>query len=266
MGGGLAVATSDPDARAEARKRKRPLPNNRLEASVILDNLELLERRIRERFPQRSLGDTCREMTDTARETSVRVANACRPHIGLRVGVGVVIGVVALGAAALVVKVWPPLFAIMTSGADEAGLSAAAILESIVNLGLLAALGVWSLVSLEARLRRRTVLAYLHELRRFAHVIDMHQLNKDPVAISDPTFATPSSPVRDMSEYDLSRYLDYCSEMLSLIGKLAALYSENAEDPEIVAAASDIETLTTNMGRKIWQKISLISVRPAPTH
>jgi hypothetical protein len=36
----------------------------------------------------------------------------------------------------------------------------------------------------------------------------------------------------------MEHYLDYCSEMLSLVGT--------------------IETLTTGLSRKIWQKISLL--------
>jgi hypothetical protein len=47
--------------------------------------------------------------------------------------------------------------------------------------------------------------------------------------------------------------------MLALIAKLAALYAGQTEDGEIVAAANDVEDLTTNLGRKIWQKIMIIS-------
>ncbi len=57
--------------------------------------------------------------------------------------------------------------------------------------------------------------------------------------------------------------LDYCTEALSLIGKLAALYSEKTDDLQTIEAATDVETLTTNLGRKIWQKISLIGVQRA---
>ncbi len=52
----------------------------------------------------------------------------------------------------------------------------------------------------------------------------------------------------------LERYLDYCSEMLSLTGKLAALFAQSCRDPEVVAGAGDIEQLTTALSRKIRQK------------
>jgi hypothetical protein len=57
----------------------------------------------------------------------------------------------------------------------------------------------------------------------------------------------------------LSRYLDYCAEMLSLIAKLAALYAGRMQDREVVAAVNEVEELTSNLGRKIWQKIMIIS-------
>jgi hypothetical protein len=33
----------------------------------------------------------------------------------------------------------------------------------------------------------------------------------------------------------------------------------NTRDPEIVAAVNDVESLATNLGRKIWQKITIMS-------
>jgi hypothetical protein len=61
-----------------------------------------------------------------------------------------------------------------------------------------------------------------------------------------------------MTRFELTRYLDYCSEMLALIGKLAALYGERMRDSVVIDAVNDIENLTTGLGRKIWQKITII--------
>jgi hypothetical protein len=56
----------------------------------------------------------------------------------------------------------------------------------------------------------------------------------------------------------LHRYLDYCSEMLSLTAKTAALCAEHSTDSVVLETISDIETLTTDLSNKIWQKISLL--------
>ena len=61
-----------------------------------------------------------------------------------------------------------------------------------------------------------------------------------------------------MSPFELIRYLDYCSEMLSLTSKLAALYAQNLPDPVVIDTVNEIESLTTNLSQKIWQKITIV--------
>ncbi len=46
--------------------------------------------------------------------------------------------------------------------------------------------------------------------------------------------------------------------MLSITGKLAALYAQSVNDDVVVEAVNDIEELGSNLSRKIWQKIMLI--------
>jgi hypothetical protein len=62
-----------------------------------------------------------------------------------------------------------------------------------------------------------------------------------------------------MNRYELSRYLDYCSEMLSLNSKLAALYAQNFDDPVVLAAVDEVETLCTSLSGKIWQKMVILN-------
>ncbi len=119
-------------------------------------------------------------------------------------------------------------------------------------------IAIFFLATLEARIKRRRALKALHELRSLAHIIDMHQLTKDPHVITNTGQATKSSPKRTMTDFELSRYLDYCSEMLSLIGKVAALYVQRFDDPVALSAVDQIEDLTTGLSRKIWQKIMII--------
>jgi len=86
----------------------------------------------------------------------------------------------------------------------------------------------------------------------------MHQLTKDPDQIFSAMPDTASSPQRTMTPEQLGRYLDYCSEMLSITSKLAALLVQRFSDSLILDAVNDIETLATGLSGKIWQKIRLI--------
>ena len=133
------------------------------------------------------------------------------------------------------------------------------IIQDLVYL----AIGVFFLVRLETTIKRHRVSRIIHQLRSLAHVIDMHQLTKDPhrvlgrdtavmVATTSPPAATLLTP------FLLRCYLDYCSEMLSLTGKIAALYLKDFDDPATVAAVTEIEELTTGLSRKIWQKITAL--------
>ena len=56
----------------------------------------------------------------------------------------------------------------------------------------------------------------------------------------------------------MHHYLSYCSEMLSLTAKTAALCAEHSADGVVLETVSYIETLTTELSNKIWQKISLL--------
>ena len=66
------------------------------------------------------------------------------------------------------------------------------------------------------------------------------------------------APAREMRPFELTRYLDYCCEILSLVSKVAAVYVQHFDDAVTVSAASNVETLTVGLSRKIWQKIILL--------
>jgi hypothetical protein len=82
----------------------------------------------------------------------------------------------------------------------------------------------------------------------------MHQMTKDldkAIPSGVPAYAV-------MSEPDLGRYYDFCSELLTLTSKAAALCAEDSADPIVLDTISEIEALTSSMSRKIWQKITLL--------
>jgi hypothetical protein len=136
-------------------------------------------------------------------------------------------------------------------------------LEAGINDVVLMGAAIFFLVSIESRIKRARALSSLNELRTIAHVIDMHQLTKDPTELNNRGKDTASSPTRNMSPFELNRYLDYCSEMLSLVSKLASIYAQHFPDGTVVSAVNDVEVLTTGLSRKIWQKIFLVQNIPA---
>lgn len=123
-------------------------------------------------------------------------------------------------------------------------------------------------MNLETRIKRARALRAIYELRSFAHVVDMHQLTKDPDYYRGGIIQTRHSPKRELTLPQLMRYLDYCSETLSITSKIAALYVQQFSDAVVLAAVSDVETLCDGLSRKVWQKMTIaedINSR-RPTH
>ena len=223
-----------------------------LDSEKILATIETLSRRIAERFPGSGLNKVCEELLTIAGESQRRTAWIAKPQKALRLIVGAL--VVLLVSALLFVLAnasWP------RNGFDLVVL--VQVSEAGLNVFLLLSAAILFLVTAETRIKRRRALKAIHELRALAHVIDMHQLTKDPERLMARRAATASSPKQDLTQFELGRYLDYCSEMLSLIGKLAALYVQKFDDPVALAAVNEVEDLTTGLSRKIWQKIMIIN-------
>ncbi len=223
-----------------------------LDSEKILETIETLSRRIHERFPVSGLGRVCQELLKIAGESQKRSEWIGKPQKSLRLITGVLVAVMV--AALLFVMAnasWP------RNGFDLVLL--VQVSEAGLNVFLLLSAAILFLVTVETRIKRRRALKAIHELRALAHVIDMHQLTKDPERLLARSFKTPSSPKQTLSQFELGRYLDYSSEMLSLVGKLAALYVQRFDDPVALAAVNEVEDLTTGLSRKIWQKIMIIN-------
>jgi hypothetical protein len=223
-----------------------------LDATAIIKTARRLEQRVHERFPASSLLSVCRDLISLAEQSQQRAAAIAKPHLAVRAAVYITI---AAGIGGLLWIV--PVAIDMPLGSPEMltmvqGVQAAASMVVLIGSAL------YFLVSLETRIKRTRALRDLHAFRSVAHVIDMHQLTKDPSSIIAGGPPTSSSPERTMSPFELTRYLDYCTEMLSITSKLAALYAQNLPDAVIIEAVNDIERLTTNLSQKMWQKITIL--------
>lgn len=222
-----------------------------LQPDKVVDTIERLERRIAERFPDVNLRQVAAELVVMAREAAERAQAIGRANIPLRVVQWLLI------ASGLALVTW---FVCNVQPSDDffkvSGF--AQTMDGLISC--LAAIGAVSLFvfSWELRLKRRQALTALHELRSMAHIVDMHQLTKDPERMLHGGPATPSSPKRTMTPFELGRYLDYSSEMLSMISKTAAIYVQEFPDSVALDAVNEITSLTNGLSRNIWQKIMLL--------
>jgi hypothetical protein len=229
----------------------RNLPHQFLDAEEVVRTIDRLALRIAERFPSSNLSRVCRQLLTVAKQAKARSARIARPVWSLRLFTLLLVLLILGGSAATVAFLELP----------SRGLNLVEfiqLLEAAINDLVLIGAAVFFLFTLETRVKRRRALAAIHELRSIAHIIDMHQLTKDPERILYRGRETASSPREEMTMFELNRYLDYCTEMLSLTGKIAAVHVQSFEDSVALASANEVESLCTGLSRKIWQKIMVL--------
>lgn len=223
-----------------------------LQPEKLVETTLLLERRIGERFPDAGLRIAASELKRFAEDAVVRSNEIRRPYLMLRFTIALlvtgIVSVLVLLGMRLRVK-------------EEAIFEFSQFVQSLESgLGALFFIGatIAFLVTLERRWKREKALTAIHELSALAHIVDMHQLTKDPESITRGGPRTASSPKRTLSRFELSRYLDYCSEMLSLISKIGSVYVQEFPDETALVAVDQLANLTGGLSRSIWQKIMLL--------
>lgn len=226
---------------------------SQLNPERLVATVEKLSVRIGERFPQAGLFRVSQHLCAVATESHKRVTESARQSLWIRALIGLLLVVLVIGTVMSI-----SAFRIQPRSEPVTWLELVQAIESGINDIVFIGIGVFFLASLENRIRRRRILKALHELRSLAHVIDMHQLTKDPQRAAGVLLTTPSSPSDALTPGQLLRYLDYCSEMLSLVGKLAASYLQHSDDEVVLSTVDEIEGLTTGLSRKIWQKLMII--------
>src|SRR5262249_49373044 len=153
----------------------------------IIHTIAQLHDRIQERFPESGLSKVAAELRHIGDEAVARAEWISKPLLPLRLGIGALVALLAAGvwvgrANLNITKMWES-FADFVQAVDAG-------INDIVFIGI----SIFFLVTLEARIKRKRALKAIHELRALAHIIDMHQLTKDPDVILRGGPATQSSP------------------------------------------------------------------------
>jgi hypothetical protein len=220
----------------------------RIDATAVAQTVERLEARLATHFPESNLRRVARELLVVARDAPQRIRRI-RRRSAIRRALAWI-----LCAAILAILGTIPFM--LRPGHVDTLAEAIGVIEAALSASFFIGATLLFLLTWESRMRQRRTIEAVHELRALAHVVDMHQLTKDPpLVIRDD----PVSPAEQQyTRVQLQRYLDACSDMLALISKVAVLYAQDTTDPAAMGLIDDIEDLTNGMSRKIWQKISML--------
>lgn len=226
-----------------------------LRSDMILATIQRLENRIEERFPESGLLKVCMEFRVLAEELQL-LAQRLGPPIWPVRGVAFAAAFLLLGLVFWAMGQLVNHFTFNAEGIYDLLQTTESAINELIFLGL----ALFFLVGLETRLKRSSALRALHRLRSIAHVVDMHQLTKDPAHVIGKLSETSTSPNRTLTRQELTRYLDYSSEMLALNAKIAALFAQTMDDPVVLNAVNDVEQLAQGLSGKIWQKIMILDL------
>ena len=224
-----------------------------LDADAVREVVVELEARIAARFPKRGLRQVAADLaliidaveTSTAEQQGrVRLA---------RLASRVLLWLILAGTAVVIAYAFKDA---VFGGKVRSTLDLLPVIETVINDVVFAGIAVFFLYSFPERVQRGRLLNLLHQLRSTAHIIDMHQLTKDPEQLKPSFVPSAVSKPLELNRDEMERYLDYCSELLALVGKSAALCAEESRDDVVLDTVSTVETLCVGISRKIWQKIS----------
>ncbi|MEO0415374.1 MAG: hypothetical protein AAF226_10530 [Verrucomicrobiota bacterium] len=236
-------------------KNDAPLNFVSLDPEKVLETIRKLHSRITERFPDAGLARVCADLEQVCARSTKRIQWIAAPIWPLRIMRYAIICGVVIGLGITFFDLRPAELV----GYDT--MERLQFFESGINNLLLLSAALFFIWTLESRIKRSRALAAIHELRSIAHVIDMHQLTKDPDRLLESHKSTASSPHNFESAFELRRYLDYCTEMLALVSTVAARHLQYLNDTAVVGAVNEVEDLTNGLSRKIWQKINMLTPR-----
>ena len=221
-----------------------------LDESKIIGTLTALKERIDNQFPDSGLGRVADELIAVGGEVAECAHYLSKPNWPVRILAAALIA----GMFLLLYLASPPID--LPDGSHKfSGVQSIAAVFNILGVG---SVGVLFLLRLETNLKRKRAHGVLHQLRSLAHVVDMHQLSKDPAGRRLPEPEITEGPKGAMNPASLGRYLDYCTDLLSLTGKLSALLVQRFRDDAVLAEVNEIEALTSALSGRIWQKIQLL--------
>lgn len=209
-------------------------------------------------FPARGISRVASSIASAIDETTSRIDRLRRPVWWLRITLFLLalaaLCTIIASISSLTPHSWHHfLVTVNTAGLPGWASLVDAVIQDIVFLGIAALF----LVRLEQQIKRRRALAGLRKLRSLVHVIEMHQLTKEPESLSrDPkTVGRPKKSSKPTS--DQVTYFACCSTMTALCSKTAALYAQVSNDPVVLDVVREIEALSAALSSKLWQKITL---------
>lgn len=211
----------------------------KLRAEDIQEMLEKQKVQLYKDFPTSTLNNTCESMLTISREINRTIKEVNKRNY-IVTGLLCILSVLIFSS---ITYTWKKLNITFT----EINVSDfVQMFDASFSFLILLGSGALFLISYQSKARKKKLTRAISKLTGLAHVIEAHQLSKDP----------HSHPFQD--DEQLIKYLGHCSDLLALTSKIGFLYVQAFDDPETQAVESGLENLISGISRKVWQKIMII--------
>ena len=230
-----------------------------LQAEKIEKAIDDLEQGIKEMLPGRKIVDICQDLKEVIGEAKKKSSRKSSQSFTRKkfLKLFFIATLILLATFFITLGLSYFLKAISTSLGRSIGLEEGLQLtDTAITLLLPSIAYIFYRLKDNIKTYRSAVLQDLHKLRMLSHIIDVKQLNKTPDWLDWKEKQKKHERILNRSEKAF--YLEFCSQMQSLIGKIAVLYIRDVNDPALITAVNEIETLTTGLSRKTWQKLMLM--------
>ena len=115
--------------------------------------------------------------------------------------------------------------------------------------------------TLEKRVRRHATLKEIDSLRNFLHLVNMGQLDKEPVRLNEGFHRTDSSPRIRLDAPGMERYLSQTQKLAHYAAAISCLYADVMIDSEVDRAADELREFASDVARAAGDKITILLLK-----
>jgi len=232
-------------------------PLEPLDAEKILRNVQNLRERIGERFEGHAIVRRADLLVRLAERACSRSKELARPNYALRTfcAADALLLVAALvGAGCFLVRAMRPV-----EGFELTDLLQG--IEAGIGCVLFLSVAFVFLWTLERRVRRQATLKEIDHLRSFLHLVNMGQLDKEPVRLDEAFHRTESSPPLRLDVPGMERYLSQTQKLAHYAAAISCLYADVLIDPELDRAVDELREFASDVARAAGDKITILVLK-----
>jgi hypothetical protein len=228
-----------------------------LDPNKIYKNISALEQRVLARFEGRNIAKRAKKLTELSAKAVVRSQQLAKPNYFLRLISILSLTLFIAAIAALLLEASSAINFASNVDLSELLQGAQAGIELVVFLGIVV-LFIWSI---ETRIRRKALLTEIEYLQNFLHLINVGQLDKEPVRLDKGFKKEKNSPDISLDYFSMERYLSHSQKLAHYAAEVGRVYANTLVDAEVDNAAEELRRFAFDIARTCLEKMNILTLK-----